>query len=662
MLYKLPPEIFGTITSFLDFMAVCRIALTCAPMKRIITSFGAVINTSASFEEGSEWIPRLLYELRSLSSISLQVDRVTSRPTLFPGIEHPCQFGTSLKSLKITGTCSPMLLSLTNGPEYTGGRRTLANTLNTYDIGKALPNLELLDVRSPYHMELFQSIIPTLPPSMTWLSITLERCPPLTHLPNLRHLQLPQCESFTDPSFSLSQLKHLTSLEALFECEWGFPDHLESLRLPGNAFKADWATKCRKVSTLYLRRLNHPEGLSLLHNLTSLFVGHIPDTEMLFTWLPASLTKLDVQLWTDPNPIVFCLLPPSLQHLKCHVHSLPSVSVFMKDWEALRIRTGKPLVNWLPIGLKTFDFRSFDSSFTLPIEWWKLLPPSITTIGDAHPISISPRTDEERARTMDISAYLPNFTSLNVGTCRQATWERPAWDIVLPKRLTSLAIGNIGSPTWFSDHILELPQTLLALSVSGKRLPSTLAPLPPNLTKLNLQASDTSSRTLLEGPIDGNPVLFMVTEEFAESLKHLPIKLEILEIGISLLVPCTKELIEALPRTLHTLNMKCLYTLRDEHLPYLPRPLYFISINHSSISDSATRFLPPRLSTLMLKNNRTLTPNCISILPRTLSYLHIPKNANFPRSLYTKLKKHHIAPISMGSIRARKLNYFPSSE
>lgn len=663
MLYRLPRDALAVITAFLDFMAVGRLALTCEPMKRLITSSGVVVHTSASFEEGVDWIPRLLYELPSLSTISVNTSRYGCRPPLFPGIEHPCQFGKGLKSLTLSGSGTLELThSLTPIQATTPVSKPVLSrdTFNTFDLGKVLPQLEILTIKSYSHQKPLLTIIPTLPPSLTSLTLDFspESCPSLSHLPNLTHLMLSDAEGFSDPTFSLSQLPHLTKLVARnLKSDCGLPDHLEDVVMSETWFKEDWALKLSKVRSLHLRSpLAHPAGLLSLHHCVSLHLGRVTNMEEVIACLPPAVTRLEVTALVTPEyPTdfsVFCLLPSRIEHLKVCNLTFPSAARFMSDWQRRRERSEQPLERWLPPNLKTWHFAPFDHRSKIEREWWTLLPASVTAIDPYVDLSIQPLTGEDMMGTMDITAHLPNITSLRIGVNKYVTWERPVFDIILPPRLTSLTIGKVGSPTWFSDHRGDLPQTLTDLSVECETMPTQLTPLPPNLTRLHFKAAGPSTGTLLGRIVKGVSPVYLVTDEFAESVHHLPSKLQHLLLRLPLFLPCTTELIKSLPRTLFSLEAKRLYKLRDEQIPHLPRLLYTLIVDHSEFSDAAVPFLPPRLLHIYLAYDRTLTHACVPFLPRTLSYLHIPKNKNFPRALRSQLKGKH---RSLTNIQTRKL-------
>lgn len=654
MLHKLPPEVFGVITAKLDFMAVGRLALTCAPMKRVITSSGSVIDATANFEAGLHWMPRILYELPTLSSIQIHTSHLHNRPRLFPDIKHPCQFGKGLKSLIITGTASLALIhSLTLMP----GRSSLVDSTNSYHIGEVLPHLEVLKVetnsRAAGHSDLICSVVRTLPPSLTHLALNFGACPSLSHLPNLVQLSLSNCASISDPNFSLAELQYLTHLNAprLVLNDWNLPFGLEEFSIAQVPIRDDWALKLKRVQKLVLKSLDQPRGLLALNCLVSLTLSSILNLEELLICLPPTMTALDYGSWSSPNRdlSVLCLLPPGLLHLSCAFVTFPAVESFMSDWEARRTSSGKSLENWLPTGLLSWEFHLYQNGEVLHRSWWMLLPQSLTSLNRWITISITPLDHEDE--TMDISASLPNITSLRVG--KEQEGERPVANIILPPRLTSLTLGAIASPTWYQDHREYLPETLVELDVTCDELPPTITPLPSNLTFFSFKVIKPCSGRLLEEPVLGHAPIYMVTDEFAESMKHLPPNLQSIDMKIPLFVPCTTELIKSLPRSLSALTVKCLHQLKDEHVPLLPRNLRYISISHSEITDSSVRFLPSQLYSFVMRNNRSLTPKCLSALPRALRFLYIFKNRNFPRSLHTQLK------TGICEIRTRRLKLIP---
>lgn len=235
LLYNLPTDIWSQLLWLLDFSDHEALFATCAAVQHIYLSTSAAKQICIQTSFTDKWIPRFLFQLPHLSAAIVHIYGSRWHLKVPYGFDHPLQFMPSLRSLFLTG--SGAVSSIVSSSRFEG--RDLVP--NTFNLGKALPQLELFSVQLMNDPSLCMSVVTQLPPSLTSLSFhnlnesrAREKCPTLSHLPLLTHLEISNCEEFEDPDFDLSGLKHLQSIHLW---QWKRPvallPSLQSLSLPG---------------------------------------------------------------------------------------------------------------------------------------------------------------------------------------------------------------------------------------------------------------------------------------------------------------------------------------------------------------------------------------------------------------------------------------------
>lgn len=642
-LYNLVADVFAIVTSFLEFQDIYRLSVTCGPMNRAITSTGAVTNVYSHLEYGASELPSLIYRLPSISSVLLDVHQYERRPVLPEGVEHPCAFGKGLKTLFITGPAGIVFLhSLT----YNFTREASSYHSNSYDIGKALPNLEKLSLIGNQRSQLLPSIIETLPRSLTSLKLDICYLHQVFHAPkhliNLTHLDIPKCTSFQDESFSLEQLPNLTSIS--------LPDYRQEIKL--NAQMVDLAIISTPLTPTWARKVPNLTSLKLsteffqlaeitqLPHLTSLQLVNMPDPETTIPSLPPTLTELGITKWVKEDLTIFCLLPASLTRFICSTLKYPeNFDDFLNSWNRRREQTDLALPTWFPAGLKTWSVYAQSYSTAISKQYWQLLPSSITQLSASCVLSAALLPSEPLDTVVDFASAFPKITILSVGAGPMSSASSSR--LILPSCLTRLLMRRLHVP--FSSQLHILPETLTSLTVEEDYFqPAAITPLPPNLTFLSFTSSNMFGGT----KIPGNLGWYFASESFSQSLEKLPPSLRELYLTVRVYVPVTQKLLESLPKKLETAYVNCFHELTDAFVPHLPRSLKALSLRHSnSVSDAGMLLLPPLIETLVMKNNRAVTPACLPHLPRKLAYLSLAKNRNFPRALHASIRKEGVLTI-----------------
>lgn len=655
LIYNLSKDAFCLITSHLEFSDVYRLSMTCGPMRRIVTSTEVVTDVFLSLPPRVVFMPSLIYNLPSISRAVVKVSIAQSSPILPRGVIHPCAFGKNLKTLIITGTGGVVLLhSMTTDSSSS----FLGMDNNNFNLGAALPNLELLSVDSPYQAYRLPKLIGTLPPSLTSLRLDTPYSGSSNffaprHLVNLTHLDLPKCTGFKDATFLPNQLPALTSIHLpMYTPPFKLDARMEDLYIPAASLDAGWASKVPNLTSLKATSfLQLPDEIALLRRLACLQLNIVRNMELVMSCLPPTLTDFSVLQWDERehgDPSVFCLLPPSLTSFQCNNTRFPAFDVFQSNWSRRREQSGLDLPNWFPPGLTRWSMNSY-SWGDMARGYWSLLPSKLKYIGGGPYLAANRLEGESYETSLDIAAKFPLLEQLSLSLFMSQV---PVAQIILPPRLERLSLKGLPN---FSNHTLALPSTLRRLAVMDLRLPTAGLPiLPPNVTYFSYSCSKPPNLVVRREIAPHQPRWKFTDDAFSNSLMHLPSILLSLCLTISGFVLCTKELIQSLPRTLEVLEAKCFHELTDELIPLLPRLLTSISISHAhNVSDAGIKLLPPSLSGLYMKNNRALTPACIDLLPKTLAYLHIPKNRNFPRALYSVLKQSSSRELSIESFKLK---------
>lgn len=335
-----------------------------------------------------------------------------------------------------------------------------------------------------------------------------------------------------------------------------------------------------------------------------------------------------------------------------------------------------------------FDASSFESFGSCPpaiIEWLNVLPPSLRVynrrisltvkrlpsagfIDFANKIPLlntlyltskpSHRApSEEELLSNDSSSQSCPIHSLHV--CRNFTLPPLLKNLEIEISSTLLPIhvchpsctsSKVKAQSLFDAGSEPFPEALDYLSVREDLIPKRLTRLPSLLSHLELDFKTEAGMQITN--IGGRAVSWgAATEDFERDLLMLSKNLHTLYLRSDRLIRDTKAFLTALPRTITMLTLPIIEKFGNEDVPLLPPKLVKLDVRHAeTIDDDGYLLLPSTLTQVSFKLNRNLTPKILDFLPPSTLLLFIPRNSNFPKSLYRR-----ITSLDEGRAHTRKL-------